>query len=126
MIPSSRRPVDAPSAQARGFDVADDACGPDTDGFHKNSPPNMLLYFPEPHDEALGCMLKLFDECGAKLECSDALARDPRPSLEKCFDQHDSANALDGAVDWLSCDGVAAKNMHLNDGTEMPPKAVAV
>ena len=51
-------------ARARGFDVGGGDCGPDTDYYHANAPPPMVLQFPEPHDPAVACALANLDDCG--------------------------------------------------------------
>ncbi|KAH8083839.1 hypothetical protein JL720_8076 [Aureococcus anophagefferens] len=83
--------------RARGFAVGPSECGPDTDFYHGNAPPPMVLAFPEPFDAAAACALKALDACGADVACADDLAYRPTALLERCFDG--APNGLDGAVE---------------------------
>ena len=97
---------------ARGFAVGPSECGPDTDFYHGNAPPPMVLSFPEPFDAAAACALKALDACGADVACADDLAYRPTALLERCFDG--APNGLDGAVEWFGCDAARARNLHRN------------
>ena len=99
-------------ADARGFAVAPDACGPAAPwAYHDRAPPPLLVHAPAPRDAAISRALAAFDACGADERCADALARDPARLLLDAWRGAGLANDLAGGVAWLNCDETAAGSL---------------